>query len=177
MNEKELKINICPGTIADDGVKVTEALMKKTGYSYSSSTNYGQTGIVVGNVDTFNPTLTTELQFRYIPTIKYMPTIKKVIFCPPATIVMWYDGTKTVVKTHGEEFSEEHGLAMAIAKKHFGSRAEFLRVVKGAKRVEPKEKDTNRKPKAVSKSTKTVKRTSKKTTTKKTTTKTSKGKK
>ena len=88
----------------------------------------------------------------------YSPNIKKVIFCPPATIVMWADGTKTVVRTHDEEFSEEHGLAMAIAKKYFGSRSEFLRVVKNAKRVDTDKKKKSKKPKPASKTTKTIKR-------------------
>ncbi len=44
--------------------------------------------------------------------------IKKVIFNGPATIVMWNDGTKTVVKTQNDEpFDPEKGLAMAIIKK------------------------------------------------------------
>lgn len=47
--------------------------------------------------------------------------IKNVIFNPPATIVFWADGTKTVVKAHGEEFDPEKGLAMAIAKKALGN--------------------------------------------------------
>ena len=41
----------------------------------------------------------------------------KVIFNDPATIVMWDDGTKTVVKCEGEKFDPEKGLAMAITKK------------------------------------------------------------
>ena len=40
--------------------------------------------------------------------------IKKVIFNDPATIVLWSDGTKTVVKAEGEPFDPEKGLAMAI---------------------------------------------------------------
>ena len=47
--------------------------------------------------------------------------IKNVIFNPPATIVFWTDGTKTVVKAHGEEFDPEKGLAMAISKKTLGT--------------------------------------------------------
>lgn len=47
--------------------------------------------------------------------------IKNVIFNPPATIVFWADGTKTVVKAHGEEFDPEKGLAMAISKKALGT--------------------------------------------------------
>lgn len=44
-----------------------------------------------------------------------VPTIKKVIFNPPATIVIWADGKKTVVKAHKEPFDPEKGLAMAIS--------------------------------------------------------------
>ena len=43
--------------------------------------------------------------------------IKRVIFNPPATIVFWTDGTKTVVKTHNEPFDQEKGIAMALVKK------------------------------------------------------------
>ena len=47
--------------------------------------------------------------------------VKKVIFNDPATIVYWFDGTKTVVKTNNEEFDPEKGLAMAISKKVLGN--------------------------------------------------------
>ena len=48
--------------------------------------------------------------------------IKDVIFNDPATIVMWSDGSKTVVRVaEGETFDPEKGLAMAISKKHFGN--------------------------------------------------------
>lgn len=43
--------------------------------------------------------------------------IEKVIFNPPATIMIWKDGTKTVVKCNGEKFDQEKGLAMAISKR------------------------------------------------------------
>ena len=43
--------------------------------------------------------------------------IERVIFNPPATIVIWLDGTKTVVKCNGENFDQEKGLAMAISKR------------------------------------------------------------
>lgn len=50
-----------------------------------------------------------------------MNSITKVIFNNPATIVLWSDGTKTVVKCNEiDEFDPEKGLAMAICKKHFG---------------------------------------------------------
>lgn len=46
--------------------------------------------------------------------------IKRVIYNDPATIILWADGTKTVVKAHNEPFDREKGLAMAILKKMLG---------------------------------------------------------
>lgn len=51
--------------------------------------------------------------------------IKDVIFNGPATIVMWSDGTKTVVKCENETFDPEKGLAMAISKKFFGNHSSY----------------------------------------------------
>lgn len=58
------------------------------------------------------------------------PQIKNVIFNPPATIVFWKDGTKTVVKATNEEFDAEKGLAMAVTKKCFGNNYEYFKQVK-----------------------------------------------
>lgn len=52
------------------------------------------------------------------------PTVKKVIFNDPATIVMWSDGTKTVVKCDnslGDVFDPEKGVAMCCMKKLLGT--------------------------------------------------------
>lgn len=56
--------------------------------------------------------------------------IKNVIFNDPATIVFWSDGTKTVVKAENEPFDPEKGLAMAIAKKHFGNKGNYFNEIK-----------------------------------------------
>lgn len=70
----------------------------------------------------------------FYPQKNIMPPIEKVIFNGPATIVLWEDGEKTVVKCRDEDiFSFEYGLAMAVAKRYFGSRAEFEKMVKAAK--------------------------------------------
>lgn len=55
-----------------------------------------------------------------------IPQIAKVIFNDPATIVLWNDGTKTVVKAQNEAFDKEKGLAMAIAKKAMGNRGNYF---------------------------------------------------
>ena len=60
--------------------------------------------------------------------LNYMPNlaIKDVIFNPPATIILWMDGTKTVVKDQGEVFYDpEKGMAMATAKKAFGNKGNY----------------------------------------------------
>lgn len=50
------------------------------------------------------------------------PTIKKVIFNDPATIVFWTDGTKTIVKCgENDDFDPEKGIAMACMKKLLGT--------------------------------------------------------
>lgn len=55
-----------------------------------------------------------------------MDKVKKVIFNPPATIVYWFDGTKTIVKVQdGEVFDKEKGFAMACAKKFFGNKGNY----------------------------------------------------
>lgn len=48
--------------------------------------------------------------------------IEKVIFHDPATIVIWKDKSKTVVKCHNELYDREKGLAMCIAKKVLGDK-------------------------------------------------------
>ena len=57
--------------------------------------------------------------------------IKKVIFNNPATIVLWADGTKTVVKKQkGDRYDKEKGLAMCIAKKALGNKGNYCNVFK-----------------------------------------------
>lgn len=61
----------------------------------------------------------------------YLPEIENVIFSGPATIVMWKDGTKTVVKCQeDDEYSMEVGLTMCIAKKALGNKGNFNDILK-----------------------------------------------
>ena len=55
-------------------------------------------------------------------------SIKQVIFNDPATIVLWADGTKTVVKCENEAYDPEKGLAMALAKKMLGNKGNYFDV-------------------------------------------------
>lgn len=56
--------------------------------------------------------------------------IKRVIFNPPCTIVIWFDESKTIVKAENESFDPEKGLAMAISKKFFGNKGNYYEVFK-----------------------------------------------
>lgn len=71
--------------------------------------------------------------------------IAKVIYAPPATIIYWKDGTKTVVKCSDHDLDEgrlspETGLVYAIAKKVLGNKGNYndvlRRLVKRAKKEE-----------------------------------------
>ena len=56
-------------------------------------------------------------------------TIKKVIFNPPATIIIWDDNTKTIVKAQEDEpYDSEKGMAMCIAKHIYGDSGSYYNV-------------------------------------------------
>lgn len=57
--------------------------------------------------------------------------IANVIFNDPATIVVWKDGTKTVVKCQeGDTFDAWKGLATAIAKRALGDKSNYNEIFK-----------------------------------------------
>lgn len=59
----------------------------------------------------------------------YDSMIRQVIFNPPATIVIWRDGSKTVVKCgENDIFDPEKGLAMAISKRAFGDNRDYYEI-------------------------------------------------
>lgn len=61
---------------------------------------------------------------------KNIPEIKTVHFNYPATVVLWEDGTKTVVKCNPDDFySPETGLALCIAKKSLGNQSNFNNII------------------------------------------------
>lgn len=71
--------------------------------------------------------------------------IKDAIFAPPATIVYWSDGTKTVVKCSEKDiFDPEKGLAMAIAKRCGGNKGSYYKEIQNW--VEKSGKKYPRKP-------------------------------
>ena len=65
---------------------------------------------------------------RPIDKTRLVLGIKSVVFNDPATIVLWQDGSKTVVKAHNEAFDPEKGLAMAICKKVLGNEGNYFNI-------------------------------------------------
>lgn len=73
----------------------------------------------------------SNLYATFSSAVRYVPGINKVVFNDPATIVIWADHTKTVVKAvEDEPYDPEKGLAMAIAKKALGNEGNYYNVFK-----------------------------------------------
>lgn len=89
-------------------------------------------GYKVGERVSYNGRTYEAIVKSYLPkSDSFIPEIKKVIFNDPATIVLWEDNTKTVVKTcEGDLFDPEKGLAMAIAKKALGNKGNYYNTLK-----------------------------------------------
>lgn len=80
------------------------------------------TNLLLGNIKS-HPVIVGELNIRNM--------IKKVIFNDPATIILWTDGSKTVVKVGpNETYDPEKGMAMCICKKVLGNKGNFNDVFK-----------------------------------------------
>lgn len=64
--------------------------------------------------------------FNEVKTKLLERTVKRVIFNDPVTVVIWTDGTKTVVRCQdGEPYDPEKGLAMCMAKKMLGNNGNY----------------------------------------------------
>lgn len=64
------------------------------------------------------------------------PIPKKVKFSGPATIILWEDGTKTVVKCQKEDvWDDEVGIAMCYLKKMLGNKGNFNNIFREAMKI------------------------------------------
>lgn len=88
---------------------------------------------IVGTTYSYTPAIGGN--FKTIKHETYNPLhVDRIIFSPPATIVFWKDGTKTVVKcADGEPFSEYNGFAAALLKKVFGSNSAVKKIIQRKK--------------------------------------------
>lgn len=68
---------------------------------------------------------------NYLKVTMEIPFVENVIINPPATIVFWNDGTKTVCKcAKGDTFDAEKGIAMCFLKKMFGNSSQVRKFMK-----------------------------------------------
>ena len=71
-----------------------------------------------------------------VPISPKKPIPKKVKFSGPATIILWEDGTKTVVKCQKEDvWSDEVGIVMCYMKKMLGNKGNFNNIFREAMKV------------------------------------------
>lgn len=104
-------VELYPGVSASDLITTPEMIRRrKVAYRLSRAAAYGL----------FSPAMKEK-------TLSM--TIKKVIFNPPATIIVWDDNTKTVVKAQEDEpYDPEKGMAMCIAKHIYGDCGSYYNV-------------------------------------------------
>ena len=68
------------------------------------------------------PKLPLNAVYGFMGNIIRVPSVMRVIFNDPATIIYWKDGTKTVVKCQeGDTYSKETGFVMCYLKKLLGN--------------------------------------------------------
>lgn len=126
------------GDIVMNGTKINWIVrnVETTGYS-----NVYRSGLpeirmdLVGNIETINKDCTMKSIASHVHNLLNGNFtgfgIKKVHFNPPVTVVLWEDGTKTIVRAQeGDDFDPEKGLAMAISKKALGNKGNFNEVFK-----------------------------------------------
>ena len=68
--------------------------------------------------------------------------VKKIIFSGPKTIVLWSDGTKTIVSMSKDEtnFDPEAAFCAAYTKKMFGTNSKIKRIIKEKSNIEQHQK-------------------------------------
>lgn len=72
----------------------------------------------------------TQVQKSGYRTVEIL-NIKRVIFNDPVTVVLWTDGSKTVVRCQdGDTYSEEVGISMCVMKRVFGNTGKYNEIFK-----------------------------------------------
>lgn len=84
--------------------------------------------------------------------------IEKVIFNDPVTVVIWDNGTKTIVRAENEPFDPEKGLAMAISKYFFNNEGYYYDIFRKWLPEEKKNVKKTKKTKEGKKKTKSTKK-------------------
>lgn len=96
----------------------------RNGYEYSIELtgHAGDLGTVIDMLEN------SRMPMSFVP--------EKVIKNGPATVVVWNDGSKTVVKRTDEDDDPEKGFAMALVKKLYGTRSRFKKMLRDKTKVQ-----------------------------------------
>ena len=109
-------------------------MMRNAGTIYAVINGKAYTPEIVTVKTGFRENMEYEFSVAIDPRYEVVNTafaIHNVIFNPPATIVFWGDGSKTVVKCqNGEEFDPEKGLTMAFFKRMHGNKGRYFDDIK-----------------------------------------------
>lgn len=128
LRSAELLLNCYPNIIAGIWCRVSYSIPE---YGYCVFLSHDHEDQMDATTAWFNPDVKKNLNVAFETTPPYIDmskAIKKVIFNPPATIIFWKDGSKTVVKCDGEAFDPEKGMAMAISRKVLGDSYDYYNV-------------------------------------------------
>lgn len=97
-------------------------------YAPVATIDYTGTGFYSRN-DSRNDIIKARMNYLYGISAHDALAIEKVIFNDPATIVIWKNGDKTVVKCQpGDTYDPEKGLALCIMKRTLGNKGNYNNV-------------------------------------------------
>lgn len=116
-------------------VKSTYSILSLAGAEGTVHVIDAERGIGVSILGYMNPTTASGLFWfggseltkaeKYSKTVNPF-SIKNVYFNNPVIVVMWEDGTKTIVRCgENDQYDPEKGLAMAISKKALGNKGNY----------------------------------------------------
>lgn len=129
LDEYDVKIDEYKGYTSDGVFRFSSHQIEilDTDSDYPMSITYDNRNFYKAIVNTFYGRRNSKEE-----TMKTVPTyaVKKIIYNPPATIVFWEDGSKTVVKcSKDDEYSPYFGFLAALAKKVYGNPSRVRKIV------------------------------------------------
>lgn len=129
LDEYDVKIDEYKGYTSDGVFRFSSHQIEilDTDSDYPMSITYDNRNFYKAIVNTFYGRRNSKEE-----TMKTVPTyaVKKIIYNPPATIVFWEDGSKTVVKcSKDDEYSPYFGFLAALAKKVYGNPSRVRKII------------------------------------------------
>jgi hypothetical protein len=118
---KKILAEIAGGSVKESGKSLTEKLI----FGSSNFTN----GCISLNYSDIYDYSQDKCISKWLKIVGDL-VIRNVYFNDPVTVVIWNDGTKTIVRAENEAYDPEKGLAMAICKKVMGNKGNYYETFK-----------------------------------------------